>query len=103
MTAGLLEPEAERLLTPDAVAPGALFLVSRDAPSRVILAAGAGTFARIYVTETEGISLAGDMLTPEAIAERFDEISDASTARPLPNGFAQAEKLVSAAVRARGS
>ena len=86
-------------MLPDAVAPGALFLVSRDAPSRVILAAGAGTFARIYVTETEGISLSGDMLTPEAVAGRFDEISDASTARSLSNGFAQADKLVSAAMR----
>ena len=41
------------------------------------------------------------MLTPEAVAERFDEISDPSTARTLANGFEQAEKLVAAAMRAQ--
>lgn len=99
MTEGLLKPEVERLLAPEAVAPGALFLVSEAAPSKVMLAAGAGTFARIYVTETEGVSLAADALTPEAVAERFDEISDASTARRLANGLEQTEKLAAAAMR----
>ncbi len=96
MTEGLLDPDAEHLLTPDAVAPGVLFLVSEDAPSRVILSAGAGAFARVYVTETEGISLPKEMLSPETIAERFDEISDRTRARTLAAGFDQTDKLVAA-------
>jgi len=99
MTEGLFNPDAERLLTPDTVAPGVLFLVSQDAPSRVILSAGGGAFARVYVTETEGISLAKEDLSPEAIADRFDEISDPSHARALSSGFEQAEKLTAAAMR----
>ena len=99
MTAGLLESEVERLLTPDAVAPGVLLLVSEKAPSRVMLSAGAGTFARVYVTETEGVSLAGASLTPEAVAEHFGEISDPSSAREISTGFEQVEKLAAAAKR----
>ncbi|CAN5234118.1 SDR family NAD(P)-dependent oxidoreductase [soil metagenome] len=96
MTKGLLSADAERFLTPDAVAPGVLFLVSRDAPSRVMLSAGAGSFARVYVTETEGISLPKENLSPEAVAEHFEEISDPARARTLSTGFEQASKLVAA-------
>jgi NAD(P)-dependent dehydrogenase (short-subunit alcohol dehydrogenase family) len=101
MTAGLFKPDAELLLTPDSVAPGVLFLCSELAPSRVVLSAGAGTFARVYVTETEGVSLSGADLTPEAIAARFEEISDPSTAREVSTAFAQADKLAAAAKRSR--
>lgn len=100
MTEGLLKPEAERLLAPEAVAPGALFLVSKDAPSRVLLAAGGGSFARVYVTETEGISLSGEALSPEGVAAGFDEISDRSNAREIMSGFEQADKLAASAAQA---
>ena len=100
MTEGLLSPDAERLLTPDAVAPGVLFLVSEEGPSRVILSAGAGVFARVYIAETEGISLSAEALSPETVAERFAEISDSTNAVALASGFEQAEKLTAAATRA---
>jgi NAD(P)-dependent dehydrogenase (short-subunit alcohol dehydrogenase family) len=99
MTAGLFKPDVERLLTPDSVAPGVLFLASEQAPSRVVLSAGAGTFARVYVTETEGVSFAGASLTPEAIAAQFEGISDPATAREVPSSFAQADKLAASAQR----
>ena len=62
-------------LGPDLVTPGLLYLVSEDAPSRCILAAGAGGFERAYVTLTQGIRIVGDD-APEQIAARFAEISD---------------------------
>ena len=101
MTQGLLDPEAEKLLTPEAVAPGVLFLVSKDAPSRVMLSAGAGSFARVYVSETEGVSFAKEDLSPEAVAEHFAEISDQAHTRIYTEGFQQAKKLAAAAVRAQ--
>ena len=64
-------------LGPELVSPGLMYLVSEDAPSRVILAAGAGGFERAYVTITQGDYATGpDAL--EQIAERFDAISDRS-------------------------
>ena len=62
-------------LGPDLVTPGLLYLVSEDAPSRCILAAGAGGFERAYVTLTQGIRIVGDD-APEQIAARFAEISE---------------------------
>lgn len=62
-------------LGPELVSPGLLYLVSEDAPSRVILAAGAGGFERAYVTLTQGDRIVGDDAL-EQIADRFETISD---------------------------
>lgn len=99
MTEGLLSADAERLATPDAVAPGALFLVSNDAPSKVMLSAGAGSFARVHITETEGVSLLPENLTPDAVAECFDAICNPSGARVVSSAFEQADKLAASAMR----
>ncbi len=83
MTEGLLPPAAAELLGPETVTPAVLFLASEDAPSRVILGAGAGTFAVTHIAETAGVYLDDAERTPETIAARWPEISDASTAKPL--------------------
>jgi aspartate/methionine/tyrosine aminotransferase len=62
-------------LGPELVTPGLLYLVSQDAPTRCILAAGAGGFERAYVTLTQGIRAVGDDAA-EQISARFAEISD---------------------------
>lgn len=62
-------------LGPELVTPGLLHLVSRDAPTRAILAAGAGGFERAYVTLTQGDFIIGAD-APEQVTARFDAISD---------------------------
>ena len=101
MTEGLLPADAAALLAPETVTPGLLFLVSEDAPSRVILGAGAGAFAVTHIEETPGVYLADAERTPETIAARFAEISDVSRARPMENAFAQTFKFVSLAAAAK--
>jgi len=62
-------------LGPELVSPGLLYLVSEEAPTRVILGAGAGGFERAYVTITQGDFAVGpDAL--EQVAAKFDAISD---------------------------
>jgi NAD(P)-dependent dehydrogenase (short-subunit alcohol dehydrogenase family) len=102
MTEGLLSPVAAELMTPESVTPGVLFLVSEDAPSRVILGAGAGVFAVTHIGETPGVYLDESERTPETIAARFAEISDAKTAEPLKDAFAQTFKFLAAAAKAKG-
>jgi NAD(P)-dependent dehydrogenase (short-subunit alcohol dehydrogenase family) len=102
MTEGLLSPVAAELMTPESVTPGLLFLVSENGPSRVILGAGAGVFAVAHIGETAGVYLDESERTPEMIAARFAEISDARTAEPLKDAFAQTYKFVAAAAKAKG-
>lgn len=102
MTEGLLTPVAAELMTPESVTPGVLFLVSENAPSRVILGAGAGVFAVTHIGETPGVYLNESERTPETIAARFAEISDSATAEPLKDAFSQTMKFVAAAAKAKG-
>ena len=62
-------------LGPELVTPGLLHLVSEAAPTRCILAAGAGGFERAYVTLTQGVRIVGED-APEQVAAQFDAISD---------------------------
>ena len=62
-------------LRPDLVTPGLLHLVSETAPTRAILAAGAGGFEAAHVTLTQGIHAAGADAA-EQVAARWDEIQD---------------------------
>jgi len=78
MTEGLLPAEVLARLSPGAVTPGLLHLVSEDAPTRAILCAGAGTFERAYVTLTPGLHIGTGADAAEQVAARFDAISDRS-------------------------
>ncbi len=99
MTVGLFPQALAELATPESVTPGALFLVSENAPSRVMLCAGAGSFARTLITETVGIHLREEVRTPENVAAAFDRISDPAGAVGLATAFQQADKLVALARR----
>jgi NAD(P)-dependent dehydrogenase (short-subunit alcohol dehydrogenase family) len=98
---GLLPPEAAAALTLESATPGLLFLVGEQAPSRVILSAGAGVFAVTHVAETPGVYFAPDQRTPEAITARFAEIAERDRAAPLDSAFAETFKFVAAAAKAQ--
>ncbi|MEH6646992.1 SDR family NAD(P)-dependent oxidoreductase [Sulfitobacter sp.] len=102
MTADLLPAEAQELLAPETITPGLLYLVSEDAPSQVILGAGAGSFAETRVYETQGITLMGDDNTPEAVAARFAEIRDDTNQQQLGDAFGQTKKYALNAAKAKG-
>lgn len=76
MTEGLLPDAAFHAFAPEKVTPGALFLVSDDAPSNVILGAGAGAFQTSYVTLTRGALLTGEALSPEGVEAEWNAIVD---------------------------
>ena len=80
------------LLDPATITPGVLYLVSEDAPSRVIMGAGGGSFAQTRVYETKGITLAGDDITPENVAGHWAEITDPTDQEILTQAFEQTGK-----------
>jgi NAD(P)-dependent dehydrogenase (short-subunit alcohol dehydrogenase family) len=93
MTSDLMPPEAEQMLTPDAVSPGVMFLVSENAPTGVILCAGAGVFAATRMEEAEGIFLGREGLTAEKVEENWAKITDFSNATPYFMGGEQTGKF----------
>ena len=102
MTAELMPADAQALLAPETITPGLLYLVSEDAPSKMILGAGAGSYAQIRVYETPGITLQDAENTPEAVAAQLGQISDPAGQEELGDAFSQTKKYVSNAAQARG-
>lgn len=76
MTEDIFPEAAFHAFTPESVAPAALFLVSEDAPTNMIVGAGAGVFQAAYITLTPGVRLQGEDLTPEGIAANWSAITD---------------------------
>ena len=101
MTEGLIPEKVFDLMTPETVTPAVLYLVSQDAPTRTILAAGAGGYAVAKIVETDGIYLHDADQTPEAIAENWDAIAN-SEPKQLQAGFEQTAKFLSKAAQAKG-
>ena len=102
MTEGLIPEKAFELLTPETVTPAVLYLVSEDAPSRAILAAGAGGFAVARIVESEGMWLPPEEQTPEAIAANWEKISNPEGERALQAGFEQSGKMITMAATGLG-
>jgi len=97
MTAGVLPEESLRALDPALVSPALLPLVVEDAPTRAIVCAGAGHFARAYVTLTEGRHLGAGGDAGERLVAEWDAVSDPAGQIVPEYGFTQAEREVASA------
>lgn len=102
MTEDLMGEDVLAALQPELVTPAVIFMCSKDAGSRQIIAAGAGGFARAAIIESEGILLTGEDATAENLAARWDEASDMSTARELQQGSEQSVKFLTALAKKLG-
>jgi NAD(P)-dependent dehydrogenase (short-subunit alcohol dehydrogenase family) len=91
MTADIMDEAALKRLAPELVSPGVLFLASQNAPTRCILAAGAGGFEVANITLTRGIYAVGDD-APEQIAAQFAAVSD-RTGEQVPRDGSDQAKL----------
>ena len=92
MTANLMPPEAENLLTPESVTPAAIYLVSDEAPNGVILCAGAGVYSVSKIMESDGLSL-GLNATAEDIVNNWEKISNFNEAKSYNMGGEQTGKV----------
>jgi len=102
MTEGLIPEAAFKLLSPESVSPGVVFLASEDAPSRTVLCAGGGSFAVYKGFETEGVNLAPDGLSPEGVARAWERITSTEGMRELQAGFEQTGKFAQQGAKALG-
>ena len=94
MTEDLMPAEALELLSPEAVTAGALVLCHKDAPNKLILCAGAGGFASTRLFETQGVFIAPEQLSCEAVEAEMPGICDTSRQEALESGLKQSEKFI---------
>ncbi|MCY4427894.1 MAG: SDR family NAD(P)-dependent oxidoreductase [Halieaceae bacterium] len=102
MTEGLIPADVFEMLTPEKVTPAALYLVSEQAPTRTIIAAGAGCYAVVKIHETRGAYLEPEQQTPEGIAANWDDISNTEGEIIPQAGFEQTTKFIGMAAEAQG-
>jgi hypothetical protein len=71
MTEGLMPPDVLAALQPEAVVPAMLVLACRNAPTRMVMNAGAGSFEAAYVTLTQGLHIGSAATGVEDAPERL--------------------------------
>lgn len=91
MLDGLMPDEMSRTLSPGSVSPGVLALVAEDAPNRMILCAGGGSYERAYITMTRGIFVGVDDQAAELVAQSWEAIGDRTTESIPEHGMQQSQ------------
>ncbi len=102
MLEGLIPDQVAKLMAPELVSPGVLFLVSENAPTKTILGAGAGSFSVVHIYETPAVFLGGENATCDDVAANWAKISNPAGEAPIDAAFAQTNKFVAAAAEALG-
>jgi NAD(P)-dependent dehydrogenase (short-subunit alcohol dehydrogenase family) len=85
MTENLMPPEMLAALKPEYVTPAVVFLASQDAPTGVIISAGAGVFSSAQIVESSGMNL-GHGATADTVADNWAKISDFTGAKHFTMG-----------------
>jgi NAD(P)-dependent dehydrogenase (short-subunit alcohol dehydrogenase family) len=93
MTEDIFPPEMLGAFNPDNVVPAALFLVSEEAPSNMIVGAGGGVVQTAYVTLTPGYALPEGRRTVEEVAANWARIAD-RTGEIVPQSGAEQAMLI---------
>lgn len=93
MTENVASPEVLERIDPAFIAPALLYLVSRDAPSGAIVAAGASVLAEAKMYETEGHSFGTGIPSVEDVAKNWAAVCDPAGQRAYPTADGQTEKL----------
>ncbi len=93
MTENLMPPNILERLKPEYVTPGVVYLCSDEAPTGVVLTAGAGVFAVARIYETEGVYLGEGGLSVEEVRDNWDKISDPAGQAAYFNGGEQTQKF----------
>lgn len=76
MTEGLWSQEVLQAFRPEFVTPAVLLLAAEDAPNRMILCAGAGTFETAHITLTNGAYIGSSQDAAEQLRDCLYEVAD---------------------------
>ncbi len=102
MTEDLMTQEVLDMLNPAAITPAMLVLASEQAPTRMILCAGAGSFEAAHITLTQGIYLGQEADTPEKLAQQLAQVADRNDEMVPQSGGQQGTTEITKAKQAKG-
>ena len=94
MTENLFPPGSGEAFAPEFVTPGVVFLASEDAPTGVVLTAGAGVFSKAEIIESAGVYLGKDGVDADEVAANWGKIADMSAAKAYFQGGEQTGKFL---------
>jgi len=94
MTEDILTEEMLSALDPKFVTPAAVYLVSKDAPNRTVMFAGAGTYSKLEIRESAGMYFPEAERNAETIAASFDKLSDMADYSVYQSGTEHVAKLI---------
>ncbi len=100
MTEDVLPEAILKATGPEQVTPGALFLVSENAPNKMVLGASGGVFSAMRVVETAPVVIPAGTLSADALEAHFAQIADWSTSTYRDDANAQVHAFVTAMQRA---
>ena len=100
MTEDIFPEQALRMFAPELVSPGVVFLCGPDAPSRKILAAGAGSFAICRIEMNEGAHFTPSEVSADAIADAWSRIDSRENQTEYMDGNQQGEAFSEQAAQA---
>ena len=103
MTEGLLPPEAQAVLTPERVSTALLALVREDAPTRMILLAGGGSFESAQITMTQGIHIADASDPAGTLPAKLAQVQDQAGQMSPASGWDQTRHEVAKALTGASS
>lgn len=102
MTEDLMTGEVLKLLQPESVTPAVIFLSGPDAPTRQIIAAGAGVFSRVVIAETDGVYLPAADCDAEHVARHWKDIAESPARAEFGAGGEQTMKVLRRAAKELG-
>lgn len=102
MTEDLMPENVLALLQPEYVTPAVVFMGSQDAPTRQIIAAGAGVFARVVISESPGVFLPAEQRDADHVASAWSEIAKVDGQVELQAGGEQTMKFMAKAAAEMG-
>jgi NAD(P)-dependent dehydrogenase (short-subunit alcohol dehydrogenase family) len=100
MTEGIMKPQSVEVMTPESVSPGVVVLSSDDAPTRMILCAGAGTFEAAHITLTQGRYIGTGPDAADELALQLDGVRERSAETVPESGASQGRNEVAQALAA---
>jgi NAD(P)-dependent dehydrogenase (short-subunit alcohol dehydrogenase family) len=99
MTETIMPPDILNKLLPEYVSPLVAYLASEGCPETgQIYAVGGGYLSRVAIVEAAGVGINVERLTPEAVADKWNEINDLSKATPFSNAMEAAGNVMKVAM-----